>query len=101
MLRVVEQAGLHDAVDSEARLPVGKPETLKETAWVAPELKDALIELETEEPAVTEILPELDREKLKGWPSVNEALASALGVRLLLNAFALTTVLADSTKGCL
>ena len=47
----------------------------------------------TEDPAVTDLLPELEREKLKGWVTVNEALASALALDPLLNAFAFTTVL--------
>ncbi len=89
MLRVVEQVGLHDAVDNEARLPVGKPETLKEIGWLAPELKDALITLETEEPAVTDILPEFDNDKLNGCVTVNEALAGLLALYPLLNAVAL------------
>ena len=47
----------------------------------------------TEEPAKTDIFPELAREKLKGWVTVNEALASALGLDPLLNAFAFTVSL--------
>ena len=52
-----------------------------------------LIELVTEDPAVTDLLPELEREKLKGWVTVNEALASALALDPLLNAFAFITAL--------
>ena len=47
----------------------------------------------TEEPATTDIPPELDMEKLKGWVTVNEALASALALDPLLNAFAFTVAL--------
>jgi hypothetical protein len=38
-----------------------------------------LIEFVTEDPAMTDTSPELETEKLKGWVTVNEALASALG----------------------
>ena len=93
MLRVVEQDGLQEAADSEAIVPAGKPEILKETGWVAPEIKDVVIELGTEEPAVTETLPELDKEKLNGWVTVNEALAGALPLYPPLNAAALMRAL--------
>ena len=51
------------------------------------------MELVTEEPAKTDLSPELDREKLKGWVTVNEALASALALDPLLNALAFTVAL--------
>ena len=51
------------------------------------------MELLTEEPAKTDLFPELDREKLKGWVTVNEALASALALDPVLNAFAFTVAL--------
>jgi hypothetical protein len=38
----------------------------------------ALIEFVTEDPAVTDLSPEVARVKLKGWVTVKEALASAL-----------------------
>ena len=47
----------------------------------------------TEEPAVTDLLPELVREKLKGWLTASEALASALGLDPLLKALAFTLAL--------
>ena len=47
----------------------------------------------TEDPAVTDLSPELAREKLKGWVTVNEALASALALDPLLNALAFTVAL--------
>ena len=53
----------------------------------------AEIELVTEDPATTALSPELAREKLKGWVIVNEALASALALAPLLNAFAFTVAL--------
>ena len=53
----------------------------------------AAIELVTEDPATTDLSPELDSEKLKGWVTVNEALASALAVEPLLNALAFTVAL--------
>jgi hypothetical protein len=36
--------------------------------------------LVTDEPAVTDLLPVSAREKSKGWVSVNDALATALGL---------------------
>ena len=52
-----------------------------------------LTELVTEDPATTDIFPELVREKLKGWVTANEALASALALDALLNALAFTVAL--------
>ena len=52
-----------------------------------------LIELVTEDPATTDLSPELAREKLKGWVTVKEALASALALDPLLNALAFTVAL--------
>ena len=51
------------------------------------------MELVTEDPATTDLSPELAREKLKGWVTVNEALASALALDPLLNALAFTVAL--------
>ena len=51
------------------------------------------MELVTEEPALTDLLPEFETEKLKGWITVNNALASALALDPLLNAFAFTVSL--------
>ncbi len=100
IFRVVEQVVLHEAAENEAMAPTGRPETLKETTWVAPGLEDAVIVSEAEEPAITETLPELESEKSKVCPRVNQALATALAVKLFLNAFALTIVLTDSENGC-
>ena len=47
----------------------------------------------TEDPATTALSPELAREKLKGWVTVKEALASVLGLDPLLNALAFIVVL--------
>ena len=52
-----------------------------------------LIELVTEDPAVTDLSPELAREKLKGWVTVKAALASALALEPLLNALAFIVAL--------
>jgi hypothetical protein len=52
-----------------------------------------LIELVTEEPAKTDLSPELAREKLNGWVTVNDALVSALALDPLLNALAFTVAL--------
>jgi hypothetical protein len=53
------------------------------------------MELVTEDPALTDLLPEFETEKLKGWVTVNEALASALALEPdpFLNALALTVAL--------
>jgi hypothetical protein len=90
---VEEQAGLQLVEENEAVAPVGKPETERVMAWALPDAKVVLIELVTEDPATTEMSPELDREKPKGWLTVNEPLASALALDPVLNAFAFTVVL--------
>ena len=57
-----------------------------------PDIRVALIVLVTEEPAVTDLSPELVSEKSKGWMTVKFALAKALGLDPLLNAIAFTVV---------
>jgi hypothetical protein len=52
-----------------------------------------LIEFVVEDPAMTDTSPELETEKLKGWVTVNEALASALALDPVLNALAFTVAL--------
>jgi hypothetical protein len=93
MVIVEEQAGLQLVEEKEALAPVGKPEAERVTDWGLPETKAVLIELVTEDPAMTDIFPELDTEKLKGWLMVNEALASTLALAPVLNAFAFTVAL--------
>jgi hypothetical protein len=93
ILNPVEQAGLQEAEEKDPVAPAGSPETPKETAWVPPELNVVLIELVTEDPAVIDLSPELAREKLKGGLTLNEALASALGLYPLLKALALMVAL--------
>jgi hypothetical protein len=93
MSSTVEHAGLQDAEEKFPLTPGGSPEALKETAWVVPDTNEAAIESLPEEPAVTAILPELDKEKSKGWVTVNEALAWALGLYPFSNAAALTVAL--------
>jgi hypothetical protein len=80
MVRVEEQVGLQLAEEKEAVAPVGKPAAENVTAWALPDVKVVLIELVTDDPSMTDIPPELDTEKLKGWVTVNEALASELAV---------------------
>jgi hypothetical protein len=70
------------------------------TVWVLPDTNPAPIVLVTDEPAVTDLFPELLREKSKDetlW--VNQALASELGVILLLNPSAFTREVAVRVKG--
>jgi hypothetical protein len=93
MVSVEEQLGLQLVEEKEAVAPAGKPEAEKVTAWAVPEAKVVLIELVTEEPATTDVFPALDTEKLKGWLTLNEALASALALDPLLSALAFTIAL--------
>ncbi len=58
-----------------------------------PEVKVGVIVFEPEEPAFTEIAPEFESEKSKGWMTVREALAMELGAYPLLKALAFTVVL--------
>ena len=51
------------------------------------------MELVTEDPATTDLSPELAREKLKGWVTVKAALVSALAFDPILNALAFTVAL--------
>jgi hypothetical protein len=99
MLRVVEHAGLHEADENEAIAPEGTPDTENNTACVTPEVKDALIELKVDEPAVTETLPEFANEKSKGLVTVNEALTGALAIYPLSKAAAVKTALPVSVSG--
>jgi hypothetical protein len=93
MVSVEEQLGLQLPEEKEAVAPVGKPEAEKVTFWVLPDVKVALIELVTEDPALTDLSPELAKEKLNGWVTVKEALASALALAPLLNALAFIVAL--------
>ena len=58
-----------------------------------PEVKVGAIVFEPEEPAFTEIAPEFESEKSKGWVTVREALAMELEAYPLLKALAFTTAL--------
>ena len=91
IVKTVEHVGLQDVDEKEAVAPEGNPEAEKETGCVEPEVKLALIELVTEEPAVTELLPELASEKSNGLRVVvvNHALVSALD-EVFLKALPLT-----------
>ena len=68
IFNTVEHAGVQEEVEEKDPVaPEGRPETPKETVWLLPETKVTAIELVTEDPATTDLLPELAREKLKGW----------------------------------
>ena len=67
MFNPVEHAGLQEVEEKDPVAPAGNPDTLKETGWLLPEINAVAIELVTEDPAKTDLSPELDREKLKGW----------------------------------
>ena len=64
-----------------------------------PDTNPALVVFVTDEPAVTELFPELLREKSKEVSFVNQALASELGVIPLLNASAFTREVLARMKG--
>ena len=53
----------------------------------------------TEEPAITDRFPELLREKSNPGSTVSQALATELGVQLLLNAFAFTMAVFVTVNG--
>ena len=99
MVSTVEHAGVQEAVEKDAVAPVGRPEMLKETVWLLPVLRLAEIEFVTDEPATTDLFPEFANKKLNGWVTVNEALASGLGLMPLLNALALTVALLVTAMG--
>ena len=90
---VEEQLGLQLLGEKDPVAPVGSPEAENVTGCVLPETNVALITLVTDEPAVTDLSPELESEKSNAWLIVNEVLVSLLGLYPFLNAFALTTAL--------
>jgi len=67
MFNTVEHDGLQAVEEKDPVPPAGSPDTLKETGWLLPEINAAAIELVTEDPVTTDLSPELDRKKLKGW----------------------------------
>ena len=93
MVSVEEQLGLQLLGEKEAVAPEGNPEAEKVSGCPLPETNVALMALVTEDPATTDLFPELASEKSNVWLTVNEALASPLGLYPLLNALALTTAL--------
>jgi hypothetical protein len=97
MFSTVEQVGLQVGAEKEAVAPEGNPEAEKETVWLLPEVRFAVMEFEAEEPELTEMLPELVTEKSNGGAVTEviakEPLASALGLYPLLKALAFTTAL--------
>ena len=69
---IVEQAGLQEGDEKVPVAPAGNPDTLKDTAWLMPETRAAETEFVTDDPATTDLLPELDTEKLKSVPVTGE-----------------------------
>src|SRR5437867_8648099 len=65
IVRVVEQVGEHAVEENDALAPVGNPEAEKDTDCVVPETSAALMELETEAPWLTDLLPPFVSAKLK------------------------------------
>jgi hypothetical protein len=98
MVNTEEQFGLQLPEEKEAVVPVGNPEAINETGWVVPELKVAVMVLVTEDPATTDLSPELESAKLNIGVIVKDALASALGFDPFLKAFALTVALLVKVK---
>jgi hypothetical protein len=90
---VEEQLGVQLDEEKEAVTPDGNPDAENVTACALPETKVEVIRLDTDEPANTELFPELLNEKSKGWVTVNEALAMPLGLYPVMKALALTTAL--------
>ena len=80
MVNVEEQVGLQLAGENEAVAPAGNPEAENVTGCALPETNVAVIELVTDDPAVTDLFPVLLREKSNGCVTVNEALATPLGL---------------------
>src|SRR5206468_7648975 len=66
MVRAVEQVGEHVAGKNDAVALVGNPAAEKDVDCVVPEMSVALMVLETAAPWVTDLLPPLVREKVKG-----------------------------------
>jgi hypothetical protein len=99
MVKVVEQVAAQEGEEKAAVAPAGRPETVNETSWALPEVKAAVIELLTDDPAVTVLFPALAKEKAKGCVIVKEALASPLAVCPSLKAFALSCVLLVRSMG--
>jgi len=62
---VDEQAGLHDAGENEAVVPVGRPDAANKTDCVVPETRVAVIVLDTDCPWTTDLFPPLESEKSK------------------------------------
>jgi hypothetical protein len=93
MVNVDEQVGMQLADENEAVTPKGNPDAENVTGCALPETNVAMIELVTEEPAVTDLLPVLLRKKSNGCATVNEALATPLGLYPLMNALAFTVAL--------
>lgn len=62
IVTIIEQPGLQDELENEAVAPAGKPLAEKETTWVAPLVKPALMVALAELPCPAEILPELAKE---------------------------------------
>ena len=93
-----EQVGLQEAAERIPVVPVGSPETLKETACGLPDAKVALTVLLPEDPAVSETALELEIEKSKGCMTENKASTSGLALYPLLNALPLIIALLFTVK---
>lgn len=57
---------MQDAEEKDPVAPDGKPDTEKETDWVLPDTRVAVMELVPEAPQVTDISPELVIKKSNG-----------------------------------
>ena len=59
IVRVVEQVGLQEVTEKLAVAPLGSPDTKKDTGWVTPAVRVAVMVVAPEAPAVTVTPPEL------------------------------------------
>ena len=59
IVRMVAHVGLQDPFENVAVAPLGNPDAAKDTVWVAPETKVAVMVEVPEAPAVTLMPPEL------------------------------------------
>jgi hypothetical protein len=68
IVNTVEHAGVQEADEKDAVAPEGTPDVENEINWLVADATLAVIELATEEPGVTDLSPEFDREKLNRDP---------------------------------
>lgn len=99
IVNIGEQLAVQEAGEKLPVAPVGNPETANENCWLTPEFTVAVIEVETLEPAMTEMFPPfVSVKKLMPVTWANHALASELAT-LFLTAIAFISVLVVTVRG--